>query len=162
VLAVGEATASRARAAGFGKVSSADGDAGALAQLAAQNCDIGGAPLLLLCGRHQGITLAADLRTSGFRVIRRVSYAVAPVPRLPPAAGDALRTGTLVAALFFSADTARHFVRLLGRARLHEAVRSIDALAIGKPAAVALQALPWRRIRVATRPNQDAMLALLR
>jgi hypothetical protein len=27
---------------------------------------------------------------------------------------------------------------------------------------VALQALPWRRIDVATQPNQEAMLALLR
>jgi len=27
---------------------------------------------------------------------------------------------------------------------------------------LALQALPWRRILVAARPNQDAMLALLR
>jgi hypothetical protein len=38
----------------------------------------------------------------------------------------------------------------------------MDALAIGEAAAVALQALPWRRIRVAARPTQDAMLALLR
>jgi hypothetical protein len=38
----------------------------------------------------------------------------------------------------------------------------VDALAIGQVAAVALQALPWRRICVAARPNQDAMLALLR
>jgi hypothetical protein len=37
----------------------------------------------------------------------------------------------------------------------------VDALAIGQAAAVALQALPWRRICVAARPNQDAMLALL-
>jgi hypothetical protein len=38
----------------------------------------------------------------------------------------------------------------------------VDALAIGGPAAVALQPLPWRRIRVAERPTQDAMLGLLR
>ena len=70
--------------------------------------------------------------------------------------------GGLTAAVFFSAETARHCVRLLRAARLHEAVRSVAALAIGQSTAVALQALPWRRIDVAAQPNQEAMLALLR
>jgi uroporphyrinogen-III synthase len=77
-------------------------------------------------------------------------------------ARSALATGQIAAALFFSTETAHHFVQLLQRARLHEAVRAVDALAIGQPAAVALQPLPWRRIRVAARPTQDAMLGLLR
>jgi len=161
MFAVGAATAARAHAAGFAIVSSADGDADALIRLVTRACDAAGAPLLLLAGRDQGVALAGALRAHGFHVIRRVTYTAAPVPHLPATARDALRAGTLAAALFFSADTARHFVRLLGRARLHEAVRTVDALAIGGPAAVALQALPWRRIRVAARPNQDAMLALL-
>jgi len=162
LLAVGEATASRARAAGFSQVSSADGDASALAAMAAHDCDQHAVPLLLVSGRGQGMALAADLRARGFRVIRRVVYAATPAPKLPSAAQTALAAGTLSAALFFSAETARHCVKLLRRARLHEAVRTMDALAIGEPAAVALQALPWRRIRVAAQPNQDAMLALLR
>jgi uroporphyrinogen-III synthase len=162
LLAVGEATASRARAAGFSQVSSADGDASALAVLAAQSCNRDAAPLLLATGRGQGHALAADLRARGFRVVRRVVYAAEPVRSLPAPARSALANGTLTAALFFSAETARQFVRMLSRARLHEAVRTVDALAIGQPAAVALQALPWRRIRVADRPTQDAMLALLR
>ena len=162
LLAVGEATASRARAAGFSQVSSADGDASTLAAMAAQGCDRDAAPILLVSGRGQGMALAADLRARGFRVIRRVVYAATLAPKLPSAAQTALAAGALSAALFFSAETARHCVRLLRRARLHEAVRTMDALAIGEPAAVALQALPWRRIRVAAQPNQDAMLALLR
>ena len=162
VLAVGEATAARARAAGFGRVLSADGDARALADLTARTCEARGLPLLLAVGRGQGDELAADLRGHGFHVVRRTVYAAVPVPALPEAARLALTAGTLRAALFFSAETARHCVRLLQRARLHEAVEGVDALAIGQPAAVALQALHWRRIRVAARPTQDAMLALLR
>jgi uroporphyrinogen-III synthase len=161
LMAVGEATASRARAAGFVRVTSADGDAGALAALAARSCDSKAAPLLLATGSGQGKALAADLRTRGFRVIRRAVYAAVPVRALPEAARETLAVGDVAAALFFSAETARHCVQLLLRARLHEAVRTVDALAIGKPAAVALQALPWRCIRVAARPTQDAMLALL-
>jgi len=41
-------------------------------------------------------------------------------------------------------------------------VDSMDSLAIGAAAAVALRALPWRGIRVSAMPTQDAMLALLR
>jgi uroporphyrinogen-III synthase len=162
LLAVGETTASRARAAGFSRVSSADGDARALAALAERTCDIQGAPLLLATGRNQGEALATDLRVRGFRVVRRAVYAALPVPVLPEAARQALAAGGVGTALFFSAETARHFVLLVRRARLQEAPRTIEALAIGQPAAVALKVLPWRRIRVAARPTQDAMLALLR
>ncbi len=161
LLAVGEMTASRARAAGFSRVTSANGDARALAALAGQTCDGDDAPLLLVTGQSQGAALAADLRAHGFRVIRRVVYAAVPVPDLPDLARQALAGGDIAAALFFSAETARHCVLLVRRARLQEAVRTVEALAIGQPAAVALEALPWRRIRVAAKPTQDAMLALL-
>ncbi len=160
--AVGDATAARARTAGFVQVVSADGDATALASLVARRCDRHAGPLLLASGRGQGDALAADLRAHGFSVFRRAVYITRPVADLPRIARDAFTAGRLIAALFFSAETARQCVRLLQAARLHEAVRSVDALAIGQPAAVALQALPWRRILVASQPNQDAMLALLR
>ena len=162
LFAVGAATAARARDAGFAKVSSADGDAHALAELVARSCDRHAGPLLIASGRGQGEGLAADLRARGFRVIRRVVYVAAPTRSLPDAARHAFASGGLGAALFFSAETARQCVRLLQAARLHDAVRSVNALAIGQAAAVALQALPWRRICVAARPTQDAMLALLR
>jgi uroporphyrinogen-III synthase len=162
LFAVGHATAARARAAGFGTVRSADGDARALATLATRCLDPRAGALLLVSGRGQGAVLAKELRSQGFRVIRRVTYAAAPAAALPAAAAEAFEAGSLTSALFFSAETARHCVHLLRRARLDEAVRSVDALAIGQPAAVALGALPWRRVRVAARPNQDAMLALLR
>ena len=161
LFAVGDATAARARAAGFARVASADGDAAALVALVARSCDRRAGPLLLACGRSQGKALATDLRTRGFAVVRRVVYAAVPLDALPNAVRDALATGALRSAMFFSAETARQCVTLLRAAGLDEAVRRVDALAIGQPAAMALEALPWRRIRVAARPNQDAMLALL-
>jgi uroporphyrinogen-III synthase len=162
LFAVGEATAARARAAGFTRVRSANGNACALAALVAKWCADRAAPLLLVTGRGHGRDLAADLRSRGFSVIRRAVYAAVPVTVLPCAARAELASGRLVAALFFSAETARQCIRLVRAARLDEAVRPVEALAIGEPAAVALRALPWRRIRVAERPNQKAMLALLK
>lgn len=162
LLAVGAASADSARGAGFATVASADGDAQALAALSSVACRPGAGPLLLAASRGQGISLAAELRLRGFRVIRRSVYAAAPVETLPEPARAALAQGAIGAALFFSAETARHAVRLLRSAGLDSAVRNVDAVAIGQAAAVALQPLPWRQLHVASRPNQDAMLALLR
>jgi uroporphyrinogen-III synthase len=67
----------------------------------------------------------------------------------------------LRAILFFSAETARQFARLLTHAGLRETVAGVDACAIGAPAAAAIEGLPWRRVLRAAYPTQDAMLALL-
>ncbi len=159
LLAVGNTTADRARAAGFTRVTSADGDAAALADLARRACRPGAA-LLLATAHGQGASLAAALRGDGFVVHRRAVYAAEPVERMPPAALLALEAGTLAAALFLSAETARAFGRLLPEP-LQPVLAGIDALAIGQPAAEALRFLPWRRVRVSAKPTQDSMLAML-
>jgi uroporphyrinogen-III synthase len=89
-----------------------------------------------------------------------VTYAAVPVRAFPAEAAAALRDGHLHAALFLSAETAAAFVRTLPAA-LSSHVRNVMALAIGKPAADALQGLPWRRIRVPDAPTLDGLLALL-
>ena len=159
LLAVGHATAERARSAGFTQVASADGDAAALADLTRRACPPGIA-LLFATARGEGIMLAAALRAQGFVVRRRAVYAARPARRMPPAALRALQEGRLAAALFLSAETARAFVRLLP-AGLHPALAAVDALTIGQPAADALCVLPWRRVRVSAKPTQDSLLALL-
>ncbi len=159
---VGDATAARARAMGFGRVVSASGDAEALAAAVIRDLRPADGTLLLASGQGQGMPLAATLRQAGFRVLRRTVYRAVPSRALPDAAVGALRAGTVRAGLFFSAETARTFVRLIQNARLGETVRSVEALAIGAAAGVALQGLPWRRVGVAAKPTQDAMLALLR
>ena len=157
---VGDATARRARQAGFAAVTSADGDARDLAALVGRAV-APGATLLLVTGRGLGHGLASDLRAAGFAVIRRSVYAQVPAARLPPAAIDALQAGRVRAALFFSAAAATRFAALAGRAVWHNVIRNTDAVAISPAVAVALEALPWRRVIVAARPNQDAMLASL-
>ncbi len=159
LLAVGDATAARAGAAGFSTVHSAGGDAAALAVLASRLLAPEHGPVLLATGRGQGMKLVAALRRSGFTVHRRAVYAAAAVHRFPPAVADAMANG-LDAALFFSAETARAFARLLPYA-LRDHLRRTAAVAIGVPAADALCHLPWRELRVALHPTQDEVLALL-
>jgi uroporphyrinogen-III synthase len=161
LLAVGDATAARARTAGFTEVHSAGRDATALAELAAAMCAPRDGPLLLASGAGNGLDLAAALRARGFRVLRRVAYAARPVAALPEPARIALAGGTLRAALFFSPATARVFMTILQRDMPADSVREIDALAISRATEQVLKPLPWRRLRVASHPTQDELLTLL-
>jgi uroporphyrinogen-III synthase len=160
LFVVGDATAARARKAGFTDVTSASGDATDLVALV-RTAVAPGAALLLATGRGLGHAVADALRAAGFAVLRRSVYAADPMRRLPPAAVRTLRSGGLRAALFFSADTATSFAAMVRRSSLCDALGKTDAVAISQPAAVALDGLAWRRIMVAARPNQEAMLALL-
>lgn len=163
VFAVGDATASRARAAGFARVRSAGADAAALAALIAAEAPPG--RLLLAVGEGRGDRLAralADPASGQARIVdRRAVYAADPTEALPMDAVDALRAGRVAAALFFSAETARVFVRLAEAAGVAGCCAGLAAFAIGAPAVVALQALPWREIGQASHPTQEAILALL-
>jgi uroporphyrinogen-III synthase len=161
LLAVGDATAARARQAGHMSVHSAAGDASALVELACQLCAPADGDVLLVSGEGQGAPVAAELRRRGFTVLHRAVYRAAPAAALPPPARQALAAGAVQAALFFSADTARRFVHLAVEAGLRDAATDVEALAISAATATALAPLPWRRIRVALRPNQDDLLALL-
>ncbi len=162
LFAVGDATARQARHAGFASVESADGDGDALAALVARRLPPGAGPILLASGEGQGEALAEALRVRGFVVTRREVYAARPVPKLPDTARTVLESGSLRAALFFSAETARVFIRLVRAAALESRAAEVTAVAIGPAAGMALSALPWHAIRIAARPNQDQMLAMLR
>lgn len=161
VFAVGTATAAQATQAGFRQVFDADGDSTALVSLIASTISPNHGSLFLPIAQGQGGALATSLRQLGFRVFRRVAYQAVGVASLPQDAVEALRHGQITAAMFFSGETARHFVRLLRTAGLAETVRDVEAVAISERAAMALRSLPWRRISVAAKPNQDAMLVLL-
>jgi uroporphyrinogen-III synthase len=160
LLAVGDATAARARASGFTVVHSAGGDARALAALTARICDPAGLPLLLAGQQGQGRELVRALREAGFAVVHRDVYAARPATSLPEPARAALCGHAVEAALFFSPATAQIFVSLASSLP-PETFNPVESLAISPQAAAALVALPWRRIRVAAAPNQDELLGLL-
>jgi uroporphyrinogen-III synthase len=165
LLAVGAATAQAARDAGWADTRAAEGTAADLARLAAATLDVAGGPLLLAVGAGYALDLAADLRARGFRVLRRIAYAAAPARSLPAAAQAALAGGSLRTILFHSPRSARCAITLLRAAGHAETTAGMAALAISprvaEAAAAALAPLAWRALRVAERPDEDALLALL-
>lgn len=156
VLAVGDATAEAARAAGFSRVASAGGDATALADLAKARAMPQAGPLLYLSAEETATDLAAAL--PGFAVVRIIVYRMRPEP-LTGAAIQALEDGALDAVSFYSRATAAAFVTA-AQGLAVDWIR-LEAHAISTQAAEPLSALPWRRLRLAARPDEEAMSALV-
>jgi len=166
LLAVGAATAAAARAAGWARVEAAEGTALDLARLAAARLDPAGGTLLLVVGQGYALDLAADLRSHGFRVLRRIAYAARPATTLPDPVRDALGAGAPPGRiLFHSPRSAGCAITLFQKAGFAETIAQMAALVISprvaQAALAALAPLSWRELRIAARPTEDALLALL-
>ena len=155
IFAVGPQTAEEATHAGFTDVKSADGDAVALAE-ATGRWARPGAVLLHVCGEDAPGTLADMLSARGFAVRRAVLYGVAAATALPPEAQSALARGELDAVMFFSPKTAGLFLDLARELP----IAGLTALCISPNTARVLPSGAFAAVRVAEKPNQDAMLKL--
>lgn len=161
VYAVGDASAAAARDAGFETVASAGGDVGDLAALVRANCDPSRGALLHAGGSRLAGDLAGDLARDGFAVQRLVLYKAEPAAGLEPEVSAALRGGQIDAVLFFSPRTAETFVTLVRRQDLAAACRTCVAVCLSAAVGHAVEALPWRGLRIAAQPDQRALLAAL-
>ncbi len=161
VLAVGEATAAAARAAGYADVAAAGGDVEALATLVGERCDPAAGPLIHVSGSAVSGDLGGRLAARGFIVRRVVLYEAREAAKLSDAATDALSRGALDAVLLFSPRTANAFVTLAERAGLAVALGRVEALCLSGAVADAARRVAWQEVRVAARPDQAALLDLV-
>jgi len=161
VFAVGDATARAAREAGFTDVASADGDVDTLAALVQRRLDPRAGPLLHVCASAVAGDLAGTLDHAGFEVRRAVLYEAEPAQAFSPAGRAAIAEAGLDGVLLFSPRTAAIFVRLIQAERLDNCCRRLTMFALSAAVAEAAAALPWGGRRVAAKPRQDALLALL-
>ena len=146
---VGEATAARARAAGFADVRSAGGDVNALARLIASARP---RPALVLnpTAREPAADLAALLASQGVAARAACVYetVAAELAAAPPG---------LDAVLIHSAKAARRVVELVDDGL----ARRLEVFAISPAAAEPLAKRSFRRVVIAAAPNEAALLALL-
>jgi uroporphyrinogen-III synthase len=160
VLAVGDASASAARAAGCMRVESARGDAASLARLIVASCRPEDGAILHLCGTEVRQGLAETLREAGFRVLRQAVYRARPAQALSAPTCAALREG-IDAVLLFSPRTAQIFCELALRQGLGRCLGATDACCLSAAVAESCGKLAWRCVRIAARPDQDALVELL-
>jgi len=161
VYAVGAASAAAARAQGFAAVYSASGDVAALAALIRARCAPHAGALLHIAGTRIAGDLGALLARDGFAVRRAVLYDAVPIPSLSDEARRAIAAGGIDAVLLYSPRTARIFVACILAAGLEAACEGMAALCLSPAVAEALGALRFAAVRVAARPDGDALLALL-
>ena len=158
IFAVGPQTADAAKKAGFDDVECADGDATTLAE-----------KVLGWVGPQEGVLLHAasadtegQLKTllaeEGYTVDEIVLYEVVAIHKLPEVAREAIIHHALDAAVVFSPRSAQALRDCILRAGLAEACKTIAAICISPTTAAALEPLAFRRVIVAERPNQAAML----
>ena len=88
-------------------------------------------------------------------------YEAVPAERFSPSAATALREGRLDAVAFFSPRTAETFVRVVEREGLVAACEGCHALCLSEAVAGRIDCLGWAGIRVAARPNSEAILAVV-
>jgi uroporphyrinogen-III synthase len=148
VLAVGDATAEAARAAGFTQVRSADGDMHSLATLAKAMLDPAKGKLIHIAGDHVAGDLGGTLRAAGFEVDRRLAFASVAAATLPAAFHDPLDI-----VLFHSQRAAETFVALGA-----PGADALTAACFSQNVANAAGAVRWGRIIVSPAPREDAFL----
>lgn len=160
VLCVGSATARAATEAGARTVVSADGDAAALAELAAARLDPRDGPVLFARGAEVAGDLAGALRARGFDLREQIVYAARPTRKAPADVAAALAGGAVAAAAFYSPRSALVFA---GFARPWRAgLGRMTAVAISAAAAAPLAGLGFAAVAVAATPDGAAMVAALR
>lgn len=158
VFAVGAATAEAARAEGFGAVSSADGDAEDLVRLVMARLNPAAGVLLHVRGEEVARDLAKTLGACGFAVRPAVLYRAQAAASLSPELARELEAGAIDVATFFSPRSAATFVNLIERARLSRLTERIAAVALSEAVAASLRPLRWRRLLVASEPNQESLI----
>ncbi len=173
VFAVGDATAAAARTAGFSKVESAAGDVDDLARLIKARLDPKAGALFHGAARQVAGDLGGHLTAAGFEVRREILYEARPIEAFSDSTLSGLAEGRFDAVALFSPRTAETFVRLVEESGPEalgpdpgpdpgpDRERGCHAVCLSQAVASRIEALPWVGVRIAERPNQEALIDLL-
>ena len=159
VLAVGPGSAEAARAAGFSDVTSADGDGGALARLAAARLAGSDRLLLYLAGEDRARNVSGELAASGLTVRSVVVYRAVKAASMPSPARSALAECRIDGVLHFSRRSVESYLDCT-RDILKLALEPVH-FCLSARAAEPLKAAGAVQIRIAPRPEEAALLALV-
>lgn len=166
-FAVGSRTAATVRAAGFADVMVGGGNAEALTQdlraWAKAERDKGAPrhPLLYLAGEEVSHDIAGALAADGEVVHTVTVYRAVKVERFPPALDAALGRGTVDGVLHFSRRSTEAFIDCARRAALTDQVLRVAHYCVSRQAAEPLVAAGAKDVRIAERPEEAALLALV-
>ncbi|MFL6825941.1 MAG: uroporphyrinogen-III synthase [Bradyrhizobium sp.] len=165
LFAVGEHTASAARAAGFQNVISANGNAGSLRDLVLASVKAKelkkADPLLYLAGADLARDLGGELGERGFTVVTHTSYRMAPVPVLPRDTCDAFAANRIEAVLHYSRRSARAFLQASRNAGVEISALAVPQCCISDGVASVVRDAGATQVMVAASPDENALFGAL-
>jgi uroporphyrinogen-III synthase len=161
VFAVGAHTAAAARAAGFLRVTSADGDGTALAAAVRKSLAAGTGALLHATGKNSARNFYRELAEAGFDVRSCELYETVPSAHPPMEAVAALRQGSIDAILVLSPENGRMLAETIQTAGGQARCAHMIACCISAAAAATLADIGFGAIRIAEKPDLQGVLALL-
>lgn len=155
VFAVGEATASAARAAGFTQVTVAAGDVRAL-RAAVAGAGVRGSVYYL-----SGADITEPLAIPGISIERHVVYRTDPVDGFAPPVVALFEKGDVAAVMLMSRRTGQACARAVDKQGLASFLSATKALCLSDSVLESVAHLLWGATRVAARPDSESLCALL-
>ncbi|TPL47288.1 uroporphyrinogen-III synthase [Mesorhizobium sp. B2-4-6] len=156
---VGKRTAEACRAAGFASVTEGPGDAEALADAIAGG--LAGKAIVYLCGRVRFPVFERRLAAAGTHVQAIETYDTTGIDYRDADVIARLSRHPVEAALLYSAKASAALVSLATRPVLQHLFGKTEFLALSARVAEPLQGIVRQTIRIASKPEEDALLALL-
>ena len=157
VFAVGDTTASAARALGFSDVTSASGDVEALSTLIIQNPPEGG--VLHPAAMETAGDLVGALLSAGVAARKTAVYRTEAAETLPEQIAEALETGRLVAILLHSPRAAKAAAGLL--AHRIQSLGGVAAVGLSRACLAPLAQLHLGVTAAAETPDEAALMKVL-
>ncbi|MER8489482.1 uroporphyrinogen-III synthase [Mesorhizobium australicum] len=158
--AVGRRTAEAARKAGFLSVNEGPGDAEALADGMA--IAFSGKTIVYLCGRVRFHAFEQRLKAAHVQVHAVATYGTLAVTHSEEAVLQLISGQSVDAVLLYSAKAAAEMQILARRPALHQTFEKTHFFALSARIAVAFGDSTGKAMHVAARPDEEALLALLR
>lgn len=159
VFAVGAKTGAEARQAGFTDVRIAGGDLMGLVETIVAGFQPDTGRLIHIAGRDRSGDLEGELRAQGFDVATLEAYAAVSADAFGQETRDAISSGAVDGALFFSRRSAAIFADLIVEAGLEESAKKLAFYSISETAGE-----PLRRfgvVQIAAHPDAASLIALI-
>jgi len=162
VMAVGDASARAAFDAGFKLVETASGDVETLAKLIKDECNPDQGTFLHIAGSRVAGDLKKLLEQERFVYERVVLYHADKAAQLNEAVAKEIREGKIDGVLLYSPRTAASFVELVAKAGLENYTKNMVAYGLSAAVGSKIKTVTWKDVKIAARPDQDALLACIK
>jgi uroporphyrinogen-III synthase len=165
LFAVGEHTASAAKAAAFSNVLPATGGAAALRDLVLSSVKARvlkkASTLLYLAGADLARDLAGELGERGFTVVTHTTYRMLPVSSLPPETREAFAANQVEAVLHYSRRSARAFLEAARAGGVEISALAIPQCCISAAVASVMRDAGATQVMVAAAADENALFEAL-